>query len=100
MDLAIPEHVQQNLASIQADLVRAWQTNLSAQPSGAGDFGAFLNNAVGRASTLAGIEPGAGAPGFLPLSGPGFDAGPSAGLQAFMAQAMQPPVDLNPENTA
>lgn len=85
MDMAIPEHVQQNLASIQADLMRGWQMTQAAQPQGPRGFDAFLGAAVGRARDLRSQFQSA-PNGFLPLD----DASaPSSGLQAFMAGLAQ-----------
>lgn len=88
MDMAIPEHVQRNLASIQADLVRGWQTIASGNPSGSQGFDGFLNAAVGRARDMV-APPPASLPGFMPLDG-GDASAASPGLQAFMAGLRQP----------
>jgi hypothetical protein len=88
MDMAIPDHVQRNLASIQADLVRNWQTISSGNPSGSQGFDGFLKAAVTRARDLANPMPET-TPGFMPLNAGGM-SGPSAGLQAFMAGLQQP----------
>jgi hypothetical protein len=88
MDMAIPEHVQRNLASIQADLVQGWQTISSGNPAGSQGFDGFLNAAVNRARDMA-MPPPPPMPGFMPVDQAGASA-PSAGLQAFMAGLSQP----------
>jgi len=87
MDMAIPDYVQQNLASIQSDLVRGWQTTMSGQPAGGQGFDGFLNNAVARARDLAAPPMPGMQEGFIPLD-TGV-AGASPGLQAFMAGLQQ-----------
>jgi hypothetical protein len=86
--MAIPDHVQRNLASIQADLAQGWQTIASANPSGSQGFDGFLNAAVTRARDLA-APPMPAMPGFMPINGAGASAA-SPGLQAFMAGLSQP----------
>jgi hypothetical protein len=87
MDMAIPDHVQRNLASIQADLQRNWQTIASANPSQSQGFDGFLNAAVSRARDMVSPMPEMTA-GFMPLNG--VPSGPSTGLQAFMAGLSHP----------
>ena len=89
MGMAIPDHVQRNLASIEADLVRGWQTTVSGRSNGDQHFDGFLNSAVTRARDLAAPMPNVPAPGFIPLETPGM-GGPSPGFQAFMAGMSAP----------
>lgn len=86
--MAIPNHVKQNLAAIQADLMRGWQTTLSAQTPPSQGFDGFLHQAVGRARDLMG--PATAQPAFLPVAAP-QGHGPSAAFQAFMASLNSPP---------
>ncbi|MBC7541384.1 MAG: hypothetical protein H7338_01490 [Candidatus Sericytochromatia bacterium] len=89
--MAIPDHVQRNLASIQADLARGWQTTVSGQSMDDKHFDGFLNAAVTRARDLAAPMGAIPAAGFIPLNNSTGMAGPSAGFQSFMASLATPP---------
>lgn len=85
VDMAIPEHVKQNLATIQTDLMRNWQSIVSAQPASGRGFDQFLSHAVDQAHHLMAAPMAPAGPAFMPIAAPPPDEGPSAGFQAFMA---------------